>query len=85
MILNELKKKLGQAKGLWIEEIPEILWRYHCTLQSTTKETAYRLTYGSDVMIPVELGKTSFRRQQFDENLNNEKLRANLDLIHKVR
>jgi len=37
VILNKLKKKLGQAKGLWVEEIPEILLGYHCTPQSTTK------------------------------------------------
>jgi len=65
VIINELKKKLGQAKDLWAEEIPEILWGYHCTPQFTTKETPYRLTYESDAMILVELSETSLRRQQF--------------------
>lgn len=41
VILNELKKKIGQAKGLWAEEIPGILWEYHCTPQSTTGETPF--------------------------------------------
>ena len=84
VILNELKKKLGQAKGLWAEEVPKILWGYHCTPQSITKGTPYRLTYESYAMIPVELGEISLRRQQFDENVNNEELRINLDLIHEV-
>jgi len=60
VILVELKKKLGQLKSLWAEEIPGILWGYHCTPQSSTKETPYRLTYGTDAMIPIELGKPSW-------------------------
>jgi len=44
VILGELRKKLGQKKGLWVEEIPGILWGYYCTPQSSTKETPYRLT-----------------------------------------
>ncbi|XP_017416614.2 uncharacterized protein LOC108327419 [Vigna angularis] len=27
-ILTELKKRLGEAKGLWLEELPEVLWAY---------------------------------------------------------
>jgi len=72
VILTKLKKKLAQAKGLWAEEIHGILWENHCIPYSTTKETPYRLTYGSDAMIPVELGETSIRRQQFNENLNDK-------------
>nr|KYP57680.1 Transposon Ty3-I Gag-Pol polyprotein [Cajanus cajan] len=48
VILRELKKRMGNAKGQWVEELPSILWAYHCTPQSTTQETPYRLTYGAD-------------------------------------
>nr|KYP60324.1 hypothetical protein KK1_015778 [Cajanus cajan] len=51
VILTELKKRLGSAKGAWAEELPEVLWAYRCTPQSTTKETPFRLTYGADAMI----------------------------------
>nr|KYP56295.1 Transposon Ty3-I Gag-Pol polyprotein [Cajanus cajan] len=59
VILRELKKRLGNAKGEWPNMLPGILWAYHCTPQSTTQETPYRLTYGADAMIPVEVGQTS--------------------------
>nr|KYP51938.1 Pol polyprotein [Cajanus cajan]KYP51944.1 Pol polyprotein [Cajanus cajan] len=36
VILRELKKRLGSAKGQWVNELPSILWAYHCTPQSTT-------------------------------------------------
>jgi len=85
VILGELIKRLGQLKGLWAEEIPSILWGYHCTPQSSTKETPYRLTYGTDAMIPVELGETSWRRVSFDEQSNDNNLRAELDMVQEVR
>ncbi|XP_020239391.1 uncharacterized protein LOC109818355 [Cajanus cajan] len=56
VILSELKKRLGTAKGTWAEELLEVLWAYRCTPQSTTQETPFRLTYGVDAMIPVEVG-----------------------------
>nr|KYP51604.1 hypothetical protein KK1_026488 [Cajanus cajan] len=59
VILTELKKRLGSAKGAWAEELPEVLWAYRCTPQSTTKETPFRLAYGADAMIPVEVGEPS--------------------------
>ena len=31
VILNELKKRLGNAKGKWVEEPWEVLWAYRCT------------------------------------------------------
>jgi len=55
VILNELKKRLGKAKGRWTGELIEVLWAYRCTPQTTTQETPYSLTYGTKVMIPVEV------------------------------
>nr|KYP73029.1 Transposon Ty3-I Gag-Pol polyprotein [Cajanus cajan] len=85
VILGELKKRLGDAKGAWAEELLEVLWAYRCTPQSTTKETPFRLTYGTDAMIPVEVGEPSFRRQYFDENTNDISLRAEVDMVDEVR
>nr|KYP74016.1 Gypsy retrotransposon integrase-like protein 1 [Cajanus cajan] len=31
VILRELKKQLGNAKGQWPDKLPSILWAYHCT------------------------------------------------------
>ncbi|XP_016206026.1 uncharacterized protein LOC107646349 [Arachis ipaensis] len=37
VILQAIKKKLNNAKGKWAELIPEILWSYNTTIQSTTE------------------------------------------------
>nr|XP_025635848.1 uncharacterized protein LOC112729932 [Arachis hypogaea] len=53
VILHALKKKLDDAKGLWAELIPEVIWGYNTTQQSSTKKTPFRLVYGSEAMIPL--------------------------------
>nr|KYP63425.1 Pro-Pol polyprotein [Cajanus cajan] len=85
VILRELKKRLGNAKGQWPDELPSILWAYHCTPQSTTQETPYRLTYGTDAMILVEVGETSHRRQVFNSEQNAQELAADLDLVDELK
>jgi len=61
VLLRGLKRRLDKAKGTWAEEVPRIVWAYHTTPQSTTKETPFILVYGSDAMIPVEIQENSPR------------------------
>ena len=65
ILLRGLKRRLEKAKGTWAEEVPGIVWAYHTTPQSSTKEMPFSLVYGSDVMIPVEIHKSSPRFQIF--------------------
>ena len=48
-------------------------------------ETPFNLTYGTEVVIPVEFGVTSMRREYFDEEGNDYQLRMNLDCLDEVR
>ena len=85
VILNELKKRLGTAKGRWPEELLQVLWAYRCTPQSTTGETPYSMVYETNTMIPVEVGEPTIRRQLECMNLNNENLMISLDTIRELR
>jgi len=85
VLLNELKKRLDTAKGRWMKELPEVLWAYRCTPQSTTQETPYGLTYGTEAMIPVEVGEPSIKCQLFDLSLNEESLAVDIDLLNELR
>jgi len=82
---NELKKRLGTGKGRWIEELLEVLWAYRCTPQTTTQETPYSFTYGTEAMILVEVSEPSIKRQLFDLSLNKASLAVGLDLLHELR
>ncbi|XP_025670562.1 uncharacterized protein [Arachis hypogaea] len=61
VILLGLKKRLDNKKGAWADELTSVLWSYRTTEQSATGETPFRLTYGVDAMIPVEISEPSPR------------------------
>ena len=48
-------------------------------------ETRFILTYGTEAMIPVEVGVTSTKREVFHEESNDDHLRINLDCLDEVR
>ncbi|XP_016199626.1 uncharacterized protein K02A2.6-like [Arachis ipaensis] len=61
VILLGLKKRLDSKKGAWADKLASVLWSYHTTEQSSTRETPFYLTYGVDAIIPVEIGEPSPR------------------------
>ncbi|XP_025661266.1 uncharacterized protein [Arachis hypogaea] len=61
VILQGLKKRLDSKKGAWADELASVLWSYRTTEQSSTGETPFRLTYGVDAVIPVEIGEPSLQ------------------------
>ncbi|XP_072066623.1 uncharacterized protein [Arachis hypogaea] len=85
VILIALKKKLGDAKGEWADLIPEIMWIYNTTKQTTTKEIPYRLVYGADAMILVEIALTSGRAELTSTTNNNNIRQVELDTIEEDR
>jgi len=52
--------------------------------RTPTGETP-RLAYGSKAIILAEVGLTSYRVENHDENRNNEVMRLQLDLVDEVR
>ena len=84
-ILNGLKTRLDKVKGAWVDELPSILWAYRTTSRVSTGETPFNLVYGTEALIPVEIGLGSLRMAEFNEEANSEALRENLDLIEEHR
>ncbi|XP_072084489.1 uncharacterized protein [Arachis hypogaea] len=85
VILHALRKKLDDAKGLWAELIPDIIWGYNTTIHSTTKETPFRLVYGSDAMIPVEISQSSLCTELANQTTQDIARQSELDLIEELR
>ena len=76
---------MGEAKRGWVEELHSVLWAYRTTPHSTTGETPFRLTYGTEVVIPVEISEPSRRTDRLlDEEMNDEALRDELDLVEEI-
>ena len=80
-----IKTRLEGEKGLWVEELPSILWAYITTVRTPTRETPFKLAFETEAVIPVEIGMTSFRTTHYDEEKNEDLFRLNLDLLNKAR
>ena len=85
VIVNGLKKRLDDAKGRWVEELLHVLWTYRTTHRKSTGETPFSMTYGVEVVIPLENGFPTMRSSAFTSDGNNELLKKNLDLIEERR
>ena len=85
VIMNELKKRLDDAKGEWVEELPHVLWTYRTTPRRSIRETPFSMTYGAKVVIPLETGFPTLRTSLFTPNSNDNLLEKSLDLIKERR
>ena len=79
--MNGLKKRLDDAKGRWVEELPHVLWPYMTMPRKSTRETPFSMMYGAEVVIPLESGFPTMRSSAFISDGNDELLKRNLDLI----
>ncbi|XP_073035314.1 uncharacterized protein [Primulina eburnea] len=83
-IVHALKTRLYSAKGKWVEELPSVLWAYRTTARIGTGETLYNLVYGTEVVLPAEIGQESARVIGYGPN-NDEWRAMDLDLIEEKR
>jgi hypothetical protein len=66
-IFKILKKKLGDRKGNWVDDLPEVLWAYRTTKRTPMEESPYALAFGIEAVIPAELGSGSLRVESYKE------------------
>ena len=66
-LLKSIKTRLKGAKGEWPEELQNVLWPYRTTKRVPTGETPFRLTFGTEAVIPVEVGLTSFQVKTYKD------------------
>uniref|UniRef100_A0A2N9IBS0 Integrase catalytic domain-containing protein n=1 Tax=Fagus sylvatica TaxID=28930 RepID=A0A2N9IBS0_FAGSY len=85
VILDGIKKRLEEAKGKWVEELPSVLWTHRTTHRRSTGETPFVLAYGVEAVIPLEVGLPTIRTAEFDAEQNENNLRKDLNLIEERR
>ena len=79
--MNGFKKRLNDAKGKWIEELPHVLWTYQTTPRKSTRETPFFMTDGAEAVILLENGFPMMRTSMFTLDGNDELLKKSLDLV----
>ncbi|XP_076954189.1 uncharacterized protein LOC143628489 [Bidens hawaiensis] len=83
-IINEgIKARLGTKRTGWVDELPHVLWAFRTQKNSSNSETPFSLTYGTEAMIPAEIGIPSARVLLIDDN--DHELRMYLNLLEERR
>ncbi|XP_077230115.1 uncharacterized protein LOC143863310 [Tasmannia lanceolata] len=85
ILLQGIKKRLDEKAGRWADELYHVLWAYRTTPRTPTGESPFNLSFGTEAVIPVDIGTPSPRITSFNEQLNSDGLRANLDLLEEIR
>ena len=84
-LLKIIKTRLKGTKRVWPDELPGVLWAYRTTVRTLTRKTPFKLAYGSEAVIPIEVHMANHKVMMYQEKDNTEQLRLNLDLIDEVR
>ncbi|XP_075658912.1 uncharacterized protein LOC142628756 [Castanea sativa] len=85
VIVNRLKKRLDDAKGRWVEELPHVLWTYRTTPRRSIGETLFSMAYGAKAVIPLETSFPTLRTNSFSPSNNTGLLEKSLDLVEARR
>nr|GEV63081.1 reverse transcriptase domain-containing protein [Tanacetum cinerariifolium] len=78
-----IKSRLGVGNNNWVEELPYVLWAHRTMIKSSHGDTPFSLNYGTEAVIPVEIGMPTYRIAAVDVVSNDEELRLNLDLLEE--
>nr|GEV11556.1 hypothetical protein [Tanacetum cinerariifolium] len=80
-----IKARLDERIKNRVEEISHVLWVYRTIIKSSNGETPFSLTYGTEAVIPVEIGMPNLRTTKVDMIKNDETLEINLGLLKEKR
>ncbi|GFZ00194.1 hypothetical protein Acr_13g0015930 [Actinidia rufa] len=83
--MNGIKKRLEKAKGIWVAELPNVLWAYRSTSRKATNKTPYVMALKFEVVIPLEVGLPTIRIKAYDVSHNVKVLSRSLDLADEQR
>lgn len=61
IIINLIKKHIGKKPRNWHETLSQVLWAYRNSPKEATGTSLYKLVYGQDAMLPIEINLQSIR------------------------
>ena len=68
-----------------MEDLSHVLWTYRTTPYWSTRETPFSITYGAEVVIPLETRSLTLRMSSFTPSNNDGLLKKSLYLIEERR
>lgn len=84
-VMDDLKKRLEEAGGTWVEDLQHILWAYQMTPRKATTETPFTLTYEFEAKLSMEVFHPTQRVEEYEDESNEELLRIEKNFIEERR
>nr|GFA59131.1 hypothetical protein [Tanacetum cinerariifolium] len=81
----DIKQRLEEDNKNWVEEVLHVLWAHRTIIKTSNGDTLFSLTYGTEFVIPVEIGMPSLRCTKVNQPENNEGQLLNLDMLEERR
>ncbi|GKB82153.1 hypothetical protein Tco_0949048 [Tanacetum coccineum] len=78
-----IKACLDKGSKDWLEEVLHVLWAPHTMIKSCNADTSFSLTYGTDVIILVEMRMLYLRCAMVDQVENDKSLLLKLDMLEE--
>ncbi|GJV55503.1 reverse transcriptase domain-containing protein [Tanacetum coccineum] len=80
-----IKARLGEDNRNWVEKVSHVLWAHRTMIKTSNRDTPFSLTYGTEAVIPVEIGMPSIRCAEVNHAKNDEEPLLNLDILEERR
>ncbi|GJU91484.1 reverse transcriptase domain-containing protein [Tanacetum coccineum] len=80
-----IKARLDRHKGRWAEELSHVLWAHRTTIKVSTGDTPFSLVYGTEAVIPAEIGMPTIRTAEVNVATNDDERRIDLDILEERR
>ena len=89
MVLQGLKprifNRLKPYAGKWVQELPSVLWSLRTTPSRATGCTPFFLVYGSEAVLPTDVGHRSPRVRAYDEATSEKDRLDEVDRLEEAR
>ncbi|KAJ9552838.1 LOW QUALITY PROTEIN: hypothetical protein OSB04_016883 [Centaurea solstitialis] len=80
VIINSIRKRLKDAKGKWVEELPSA---YRTTPRTSTRQNPFSLVYGCEAVLPIESRLPIARHRTIEQNAID--LYYDLDALEELK
>ncbi|KAL1352493.1 hypothetical protein AAHE18_06G171000 [Arachis hypogaea] len=69
ILIALIKKHIGRQPRNWHQTLSQVLWAYQNSPRGSTRTTSYKLVYGHDAVLPIDINLQSIRVARQDEIL----------------
>ncbi|XP_016165848.1 uncharacterized protein LOC107608618 [Arachis ipaensis] len=67
ILISLIKKQIGKKPHTWHETLSQVLWAYRNSVRGSINTSPYKLVYGHDAILPLEINPNTIRVLHQDE------------------